>query len=93
MWIVVTKFNAFYVSEDLEIPKTWESKFFKPFEKSKKDWAILSNCWKITKAKKLFYNRVSIDMRYVLTWDKVAVDTEKITFNELIEIIKRKKKW
>lgn len=91
VWIVATKFNAFYIAEALEIPRNWETKIFKSGEK--KSWAKMKDCWKITRSKKLFYGNASVDMKYVLIYGESDIDPRTIGFEDLIKELKERRRW
>jgi len=90
-WVVATKFNAFYIAENLSIKRIKEIR--KATAPLSKRWAIMSDCWKITRAKKLFYATCSVDMRYVLVYGELDVDPEKITFNDLEKKLEERRRW
>ncbi len=88
MWVVTTKFNAFYLAEDLKIrrEKTLSKKWTRR-------WAFMTNCWRITKSKKLFYKKCSVAMRYVLVYGEADVNPKAVTFKDLENELKKRRKW
>ena len=75
MWLVETKFNAFYLAEKLNFVKEW---------KPAKRWIKMKNCWRITKSKRLFYTSCDVNSKYVKSYMEYAVShPEQITFEKL----------
>ena len=76
MWLVETKFNAFYLAEKLNFVKEW---------KPARRWLKMKNCWRITNKKKLFYDFCNVNYKYVKFYSEQNINPSEITFQTLKE--------
>jgi len=86
VYVVATKFDAFYVANTLKI------KYDDSYKKGKRV-AAMTDCWRITRSKKLFYSSCTVRMRYIRVYGKIKANPEDLTFKELEKEINNPKKF